>query len=169
MIPVIQSDSLLDPIDRFNVFKKRLDDSIFKALSIIEETIQLYFNIGPNDIIYEVWINGRWCKNIDLNKSKELIIDYITDRGLEDLQVQIVINCKNQLSANDVQVFGTTINIYYFEDEEYNSDDDEYFPNWRLSIENFETAIGRPLSMEEINSIQTYVLGQIKKDFDQHY
>ena len=92
-----------DPSDRFEAFAKRVKDSILLALELAERELQMKFTIQSNDIIYDAYIGGQWTKNIPLQQVRRLIGEFLIYNGDEDFSLQLVVNCKRQISPNDVQ------------------------------------------------------------------
>lgn len=158
-----------DPADRYGAFEKRLNDSIFLALELVEIELQKKFTIGTNDIIYEACVSGQWTKNIQLKKVSELVDQYLVKYGDEDLTLQLIINCKKQINSDDVQIWGTVIDIGYYKDEWYDKMEDENYPVWLISIEGITTTIDDPYTTEELKQIKTSIVNQAKKDFNEYY
>jgi len=158
-----------DPADRYEAFKKRLADSIFVALELVEMELKRKFKIGTNDIIYEACVSGHWTKNIKLKQVNELVDQYLIKYGDEDFTLQLIVNCKNQVNSDDVQIWGTIIDINYWRDEWYDKLTDENYPVWQISIEGTTTTIDDPYTIEEFEIIRTSIINQAKKDFNEYY
>ena len=162
-----------DAAERYYAFERRLNDSIFKSLEIIEEAIKNYFSIGDGDVIYEVcsgynqW--NRWTKNVTLKQIKEIANKYLNQSGDEDFYLQIVVNCKRQITPNDVQIWGTVINIGYWKEEWYDELVIENYTTWLIAIEGISTVTDEPFSSEKIESIKTSVLNKLKQDYSEFY
>lgn len=158
-----------DPADRFEAFEERLNDSIFLALELAETELQKKFTIGTNDIIYEACVSGQWTKNIQLKQISKLVDEYLIKYGDEDFRLQLVLNLKKQINSDDVQIWGTVIDIGYWKDEWYDKMEDENYPVWLISIEGITTTIEDPFTTEELEQIKTSILNQTKKDFNEYY
>lgn len=158
-----------DPSDRCNNFENRLEDSIFKSIENAEAEIIEKFNINPNDVIYEVCIVNKWIKNVGLEKIKELTYDYINKFGDDDFFIQIVINCKKQITSKDVQIWGTVIDINYRRYSYYSQIDEQEYLTWYYAVELEESPVNIPFTSEQFYEVTKQIIRSIESDYNEYY
>jgi len=108
---IVPIGCLYDPTERFNALTQRLKDSVFPALEKVEMALLQQFSIS--DIIYEVCISGSWTRNVSLKQVVDLADKYLRESDRTCFSVQLILNCKKSINENDVQIWGTVVDINY--------------------------------------------------------
>jgi hypothetical protein len=154
-----------DPGERYHVLIQRIRDSIFVGIAVLQNAMSEFFDISVEDINYEISYRRKKYVNLTMYDLFVCIRDYVDNNDAEDYDLQIIVNCIEEISTKNIHLWGTLIDSRCWVEDYYCKKDDENYPVWHYSLGNIFTNLDTPFSIPEYDKLRNKVIQDLVDDY----
>lgn len=154
-----------DPGELYHTLIQRIRDSIFPGIALLQQSITEFFDIRIEDINYEIGFRRKKHVNLTMDNLLVCIKEYVQNIDAEDYDLQITVNCTEEISAKNINLWGTMIDSRCWIEDYFCKKDDENYPVWHYSLGNIFANLDTPFIIQEYDQLRFRVIKDMVDDY----